>query len=149
MNLFFDTSALIKIFHKEQHSDQVIGITRQTGNYIWVSELARIEFVSAVHRRFRMREITESDLHELLNRFNQEWPRFYVEPLGEGVLKEAESLLLEYGQSIGLKALDALHLATFNLISQRDWIFVVADTVLTKIAQKLGISIFEPLIRKD
>lgn len=50
MNLFFDTSALVKYFHEEAGTDTVTGIITDPDNKIFVSELVRIEFLSALHR---------------------------------------------------------------------------------------------------
>jgi len=39
MNLFFDTSALIKFFHEEEGTETVTGIITDDENKIYVSEL--------------------------------------------------------------------------------------------------------------
>ncbi len=53
MNYFFDTSALVKLFHEETGSDIVEDLVNDQNNEIWVSELIRLEFLSSVYRRFR------------------------------------------------------------------------------------------------
>ena len=62
MILFFDTSALVKFFHREEGTDVVISLITDRGNRVWLSELARLEFVCALHRRYRMKEIEEDQL---------------------------------------------------------------------------------------
>lgn len=57
MILFFDTSALIKFFHRENGTDTVVSLVTDPGNSVWVSELARLEFVCALPRRYRMKEL--------------------------------------------------------------------------------------------
>lgn len=39
MNLFFDTSALVKYFHSETGTTQVINLIDDSNNVIWVSDL--------------------------------------------------------------------------------------------------------------
>ena len=48
MNLFFDTSALVKFFHEEEGTDIVTELILDRNNEVWISELGRLEFVSAV-----------------------------------------------------------------------------------------------------
>ena len=55
MILFFDTSALVKLFHEEKGSDVVTHLIKQRDNEIWVSELEAIEESSlkAMDRHFQ------------------------------------------------------------------------------------------------
>ncbi|OEU80719.1 MAG: hypothetical protein BA872_01190 [Desulfobacterales bacterium C00003060] len=48
MNLFFDTSALVKFFHEEEGTDIVTDLILEQNNEVWISELGRLEFISAV-----------------------------------------------------------------------------------------------------
>jgi uncharacterized protein with PIN domain len=50
MILFFDTSALVKVFHEEEGSEVVTPLIKAKDNEVWISELARIEFLSAIFR---------------------------------------------------------------------------------------------------
>ena len=90
MNLFFDTSALVKLFHQESGSAAIAALVELDDAVIWVSELARVEFVNALHRRVRMHELDEAQMEEALLGFAEAWETFRVEPLGTGVLREAE-----------------------------------------------------------
>lgn len=145
MNLFFDTSALVKFFHEEQGTEIVTGIITDDENTIYVSGLARIEFTSAIYRRYRSREIDNYSLMEALKGFDEEFLQFNVEPLGSAVLQEAENLLKSFGKSYGLRTLDALHLATFVLIKEADWFFVACDDNLINTAKAIGAMVFNPL----
>ena len=80
LNLFFDTSALVKIFHKEIGSETVVELIGKSDSVLWMSELAKLEFVSALHRKLRMDEIAEHQLEEVLSIFGDEQKRFRVEP---------------------------------------------------------------------
>ncbi|WP_459943306.1 type II toxin-antitoxin system VapC family toxin, partial [Deferrisoma palaeochoriense] len=55
---FFDTSALVKIYHEERGSKACPDLYLGTST-IAVSELARVELYSAVFRKLREREINE------------------------------------------------------------------------------------------
>jgi len=62
MNLFLDTSALVKLFHEEEGSGVVTAWIKDPSNEIWMLDLARLEFTSALYRRFRSQEINEEKL---------------------------------------------------------------------------------------
>ena len=59
MNLLFDTSALVKFFHEEEGTETVTDLILDRNNEVWILELARLEFFSAVFRRFRNKELDE------------------------------------------------------------------------------------------
>lgn len=95
MKLFFDTSVLIKFFHEEDGSQEVTELITASENEIWISELVRIEFISALFRRFRTKEITEDKLNDAISGFDEEVATFNVEPLGHAIIREAEFLLIK------------------------------------------------------
>ncbi len=134
MNLFFDTSALVKYFHLEAGTAEVIELIDNPVHQIWVSDLARIEFISALYRKLRRGDIENVQLQETLSGFDLEWAQFNAQPLSEAVVIEADKLMRRLAQQYGLRALDALQLASFILLSEEDWTFVVADGLLADTA---------------
>ncbi len=145
MILFFDTSALVKFFHNEEGTEAVTELLNFQENEIWVSELVRLEFVSALHRRFRNREIDENSLNEAIEGFDAEITRFNMEPLSQVVVSEAEDMLIRYGKKHGIRTLDALHLGCFSLISESDWLFVSTDENLCKVVELMGTKVINPV----
>lgn len=146
MILFLDTSALVKFFHQEEGTHVVVSIMSDLINEIWVSELARLEFVCALHRRLRMNELTEDDLNKVLNGFYKEYSRLNTKKIGRAVLNEAEALVKRLGKTSGLRALDAIHLATFSLFNQiEEMLFVAADEILLKAVKSIGARAINPL----
>jgi len=145
MNLFFDTSALVKLFHQEEGSEIVTKLITLQENEIWVLELVRVEFISALFRRFRNQEIAEQNLNTAITGFEEQLDLFNIEPLGHAIIKEAETLIKKYGKIYGIRALDALQLGAFILISEKDWGFVSADDKLCEIVEILGFKIINPL----
>ena len=145
MNLIFDTSALVKFFHEEQGTETVSKLILDSNNDVWILELARLEFISAVFRRFRTGELDEERLNTAINSFEKQLERFNVEPLGRAVLEEAVSLIKSRARIQGLKALDALHLGAFSLIYEEDWAFVAADSTLCGVAESLDYPTINPM----
>jgi predicted nucleic acid-binding protein len=130
LNLFFDTSALVKYFHLESGTDQVVELIDNAENQIWVSGLARIEFISAFYRKLRRGDIDSTQLQESLSSFDIEWDQFNQQPLSDTVITEADKLMRKKASKYGLRALDALQLASFIVLAEKDWAFIVADGVL-------------------
>ena len=58
--IFFDTSAIIKLYHDEDGTDDVLSIINSYDPLILVSDLTQIEFVSAFAKKVRTKEITEA-----------------------------------------------------------------------------------------
>ena len=145
MNFFLDTSALVKLFHVEPGTDIVTRIVQHAASEIWISDLARLEFTSAIYRRFRNQELDELRLHTSLTYFENQLHTFRLEPLNQLVIDEAGILLRKYGKVNGLRTLDALHLGTYSLISEHGWCFVTADTVLFNVAREAGFLSLYPL----
>ena len=108
MNLFFDTSALVKFFHEEEGTEAVTDLMLDANNEIWISEIARLEFISAVFRRFRNKELNEEELNTSVNSFESQVGRFNIEPLGHAVLEEVALLLKNYGRTLGYNIINPL-----------------------------------------
>ncbi|MEN9503197.1 MAG: hypothetical protein RI964_2482 [Pseudomonadota bacterium] len=143
MNLFFDTSALVKYFHIEAGSQQVIELMEHPHHQVWVSDLARVEFISALYRKLRRRDLNEEQLQDALAGFDEEWARFNVHPLNEAVVGEADRLLRQKADVYGLRALDALQFASFRLLVETDWAFVVADGLLADAVASDGFTVIK------
>jgi hypothetical protein len=66
--------------------------------------------------------------------------------LNEAVIREARELLTKLGKSIPLRSLDALQLASYNLVYEenKDWAFVTSDSRLIQIFQITGGKVINP-----
>jgi uncharacterized protein len=145
MKLYFDTSALVKFFHEEEGTQEVTDLITAKDNEVWVSELAKIEFLSALYRRVRNNEITDEQLAEAMSSFEEESASFNCEPIRHATVKEAEAVLKQYGKSHGLRTLDALQLSAFSLIAEKDWGFVAADKNLCEVVKAMEYISMNPL----
>ncbi|MDM8560756.1 type II toxin-antitoxin system VapC family toxin [Candidatus Parabeggiatoa sp. HSG14] len=144
MILFFDTSALVKYFHVEEGTERVTALINDSNNEIWILELARIEFISALFRKYRAHIINDNQLESAIEGFEAEYSTFNVEPLSQPAAFEAEYLLKKYGKTEGLRTLDALHFAAFRLLAEEGWYFVAADEVLCHTVQLEGFNVINP-----
>ena len=147
MNLYLDTSALAKLFFQEEGTDRVAEMVFDLSNVIWILDLAKIEFRSALFRRYRAGELNDEMLHIALDGFEKQLKRFRIEPITSSLITEADILLHRYGKTEGLRALDALQLGGFTLIAEKDdWCFVSADRTLCHVAQLAEYAAINPSV---
>lgn len=144
MKLFFDTSALIKYFHTEEGTDTVITLIQEKSHHSYILEIARVEMLSAVFRRYRNQEISDAQLEVVLKGMDKELLQIIIEPLDTLVLQESLRLMEKFGKTYGLRTLDSLHLASLNLIEEDELILVSSDHTLCKISEKLGFTCINP-----
>lgn len=145
MNLFFDTSALVKIFHDEKCSQDIRNIYNDDNNTSYILDVAQIEYYSALYRRYRNKEISKNQLKIALTGFDKELVYIRIQYTTSLIIDEARTLLALYGEGMGLRTLDSLHLAAFSLIHESDWIFVCCDNTLSDIAAFAGYHVYNPL----
>ena len=145
MNCFFDTSALAKLFQKEEGIDFIEELINAPENDIWILDLTRIELLSSVYRRYRQKDISEKELAIILNAFDEQLLEFNQEFLGPAVLFEAEQLMNNYGKIQGLRSLDALQLGACKMLNTTGWRFVCSDKRLCDIARLCKIIVLNPL----
>ena len=145
MNYFFDTSALVKYFHNEPGTESVTEIVLNPDCGVWVLELAKLEFTSALFRRVRSKELEEEELHFALSGIENELSRFNIEFLDHLVIEEALGLMKRFGQVNGLKTLDALHIASFTLLTAENCRMVSSDDVMNSIVSQMGYIAVNPI----
>lgn len=146
MNYFLDSSAFTKIFIPESGTARVETIVYSTTNTVWISELALVEFRSALFRRVRMQEITLTDAATALQSLSASLFRFEVIDLIGSHLIRAASLIEQFGTQHALRTLDSLQLASFLSQAQPDWWFVTSDQGFARIVRLMGYQVLDPTI---
>jgi len=146
LNLFFDTSALVKFFHLEIGSEVVTELINSPLNNVWISELTIIEFMNALYRIYREGKILDENLEESIIGFENESLNFTVIPLNLAVIEEAKSLLAKFGKTFPIRALDLLLLASCSLVykDNLEWMVVSSDDRFVSVAQEMGMKTVRP-----
>lgn len=147
MLYFFDSSALAKLFHKEEGSPSVTRIFADRGNRIFTSRLAQIELTSASAIKVRTGAMSADDASEFLADVGDcvRLQRFIVQRLIEEAYDCAQRLLIRHAQHHRLRTLDSLHLASAIRRRAKSGVqfSVTADRALATVA---GLEHFEVLI---
>ena len=130
MNLFFDTSSLFKLYHKEADSDRVETILLANDiETIFLSVIARVEFASTVWKKRRMKEITTIQAEAILGAFEGDEGKYTFAILDNAILEQAKMLFTKYGEQ-GLRTLDSIQLATAVSIRTQVQQFICSDKLL-------------------
>lgn len=134
---FLDTSALVKIYHREAGTDFCLARYADQSPLI-ISELARVELHSAIFRKQREKELNAKALKAVLQRFECDCEeRYEVLHVASLVYDEACRLLSRYAGAYGLRTLDSLQLATFLTYCEKDQdSFVCADRKLSAVVEQ-------------
>ena len=106
MNLYTDTSAVIKLHIQETDSDEVRGwVERAVG--IATGLLTRAETSSGINRLYRMKLLDEARYSQALSDFRKSWETYTRIPISEQIVARADLLTCQFV----LRGYDAVHLA--------------------------------------
>jgi len=141
MIAYYDTSALLKLFLKEEHSDALRAHAAQIKTAV-VSELTWVEMHSALGRRVRLGESAEEITLAALDAFKNKWQDYVVVSPSFNIIQSAS----EHAQVIGLRAFDAVQLASARQAERAihdDFIFCTFDKQLNTAARFLGMQVLD------
>lgn len=127
MDLFFDTSALVKIFSEEQGSEKIRELVFNPENKIFLLDLCVVELMSTVFRKWRNHEIPDVDLDRVISAIEKQIGYFEVIPLHDRLVNEAKILVKGFGKTIGLRTLDAIHIAGWLGLDNLNCMFITSD----------------------
>lgn len=138
-NVYFDTSALIKLYVEEEGTARVIGLIESSAGFrAVILDIALIEARSAIRRREREGDIPRPEADRILRRIDNDAASFFeVLPSGAAVRAEAARLLDRHP----LRAYDAMQLAGCRIASRGapgPWKFACADKRLCAAAGREG-----------
>ena len=147
MKYFLDTSALVKIYHKEEGSEKVLDVYKN--EKIIISELSIVEFLSTLYRKYREKEIDEPTLDTVWSKFDEDFKsRYEVIPFSLIIIEKACDLIHKHGGLKSLRTLDSLQLSFFLTYCVREEdAFLCADKRLLEIAiaeEVLAIDVLVP-----
>ena len=139
MKIFLDNSTLLKFYHRERDTPELqnqFSAARVTR--IYLSELSKIEFDSAMWKKPRMGDASELDVLTALSLFKRDSRKYDFVPTNELIFAQARTLLAKYGIE-GLRTLDSLQLATALALADRAEAFITADQLLKSFFRAEGL----------
>ena len=112
MKIFLDTSSLIKLYHNEIGTDILDKIfeDNEVGE-IFLSDIAKIEFTSAIWKKVRTKDLTSDEATDIINSFCDDYDKYTFIDVNSELLSIARDLVIKYGLK-GLRTLDSIQLAS-------------------------------------
>jgi uncharacterized protein len=138
-SIYLDTSSLVKVYHKEPDSDKIIKILPQYQG-LFLPELTKIEFVSAIWKKVKQGELTETEAKEGVRFFENDNPKFNWVIIDREIIRSAKELVTQY-REMGLRTLDSIQLACAVSLKDKTDKFLTSDKILKKIMEKEGLSV--------
>jgi len=141
MNIFFDTSSLFKLYHKENGTQELMDFfINNTIDSIFLAEITKIEFSSVVWKKCRKREIDEKTATIFIEKFDNDSRNFKFLAESNDLRKYAKELIGKHWEK-GLRTLDSIQLASALIQKSRIDLFFTSDILLSEIAVLEGLKI--------
>ena len=138
MNPYFDTSAFVKLYHREEGTDRLMSFVRSRAPdlVISIAQITPVEFRSALWRRVRMEELAPGKVTQSLRKLERDIQRINVLATDESAVTHACRLLDDTAPERNVRALDALQLST--AVAGKAWnpidVFIASDQRLLDVA---------------
>ncbi len=139
MNLYFDSSALLKRYLNEK-GDVAARKLFDDSDKIFVSTISHIECASSFQRLLQTKFIDKKEYQRLNTELAIDFPFFQIIHFDEDIKYIALKVLEKYT----LKALDSIQLASLIYVAEEVESFVVCDNKLKKCAKEEGFKIIDP-----
>ncbi|MDZ7696954.1 MAG: type II toxin-antitoxin system VapC family toxin [Deltaproteobacteria bacterium] len=140
MILYLDTSALVKRYFREAHTDDILS-KWVAAKQIVTSSVAYAETMAAIYRKKREANLEEQLIQTIVALFSQDWVSFVRVEVNDDLNATTSRLVETYP----LSGFDAIHLASAMAVQERfphDFVFGCFDNTLLRAARAEGIETF-------
>ncbi len=141
MTIYFDTSALLKLYVTEEYSP-VVHQWLAEATTVATSLVSYVEARSALARRRRERTLSGMKEQELVQLLDADWSRYRHVDVTESLVNEAGTLAATHA----LRTYDAIHLASALELQEklgRPVTFAAFDQPLNRAAKKVGLRLIK------
>ncbi len=140
MILYLDTSALVKRYFKEPHSDEIISRWKSAPQIV-TSSVAFAETMASIYRKKREAKIADALISEVVRSFHRDWDSFVRVEVSDELNGYIERVVEGYP----LRGFDSIHLASALAIKEmlpEDVVFACFDDKLSRAARAEGLQTF-------
>ena len=114
MNLYLDTSALVKLYVEEEGSATVREAVAGADS-VATAAVAYVEARAAFARRRRERRLSSDDYRRTVHELDTDWEHYLLLELTSTLIRRAA----EFAETHALRAYDAVHLASAKILRER------------------------------
>ena len=139
MILYCDTSALVKLYLKEEASDTMFAEAK-SASAVAVCRIAWAEIGAALSRRAREHPRDTAAVEEVRARLRAQWARYAIVEVTQALVE----LAAEYADTFALRGYDAVQLAGGRIVqeaAQESLRFACFDLRLRRAAKTLGMEV--------
>lgn len=139
MIVYLDTSALVKLFVQEPHSDEVIRLY-EDAPVIGTSVVAFAECMAAFERKYREKHLSVKDYDRVL----QNLTKVFSQLVTVSVSSELNDIIIKLVKKYSLRGFDAIHLASALILKKTGIIdikFVCFDQQLNTSAESENLDV--------
>ena len=139
MNLYLDTSALVKLYADEENREIVFEAVGSS-EVVATSTVAYAEACAALARRLREAEMSREEHRRAIRRLGEEWITYSRLVVSNLVAYRAGEMARRYA----LRGFDAIHLASAVPLGERfeDLCFLAFDVRLTDAARQASLTVY-------
>jgi len=141
MNVYLDTSSLFKLYQNESGSKDFDDLFRDNNiTDVFISEITKVEFVSALFKKVRMKETDMANAGKAITLFNEDLVKYIIVPVEANIFEKAKLLILKHGLA-GLRTLDAIQLASAIEVKNMVNKYFTSDKLLHSLFETEGLPI--------
>ena len=139
--IYLDTSAFIKLYLREEGSEEVHGVIVAQSDPLPVWYLTELEFTNALRFKVFLAEMTRAQTERLISLYiaRKAAGQYYSPQLDPIALHEVSLRLTAQTPTTGCRSLDILHVAAARMIDAQ--LFVTADKRQASLAEAEGLAV--------
>ena len=107
-------------------------------NEIFLSDIAKVEFSSAIWRKVRTKDLTPNEASHIIDSFNEDHGSYTFIELDAELISTAIDLVNKYGLK-GLRTLDSFQLASIIKVKSELFCAITSDDLLKSLIESEGI----------
>lgn len=133
MIVYLDTSALVKRYFLESHSDEILSLWKSALQIV-TSSVAYAETIASLYRKKRETNLADTVIKKITDSFHQDWESFIRVEVNDQLNEYIDRVLERYP----LRGFDAIHLSSAMLIHEKlpeNFLFACFDGRLSHAAQ--------------
>lgn len=143
MKVFLDTSSLIKLYYKEEGTSKLDELfIENVITEIYISEITKIEFFSAIYKKLRTGNLQIENVNDLINAFTADEHNYSIILIDREIVSFSQKLIEKYGIK-GLRSLDAIQFASAYNVREAIDFAISDDKLLNTFLLSEGIQISE------